>query len=100
MILHSHEPVLHATPIAALRPTQITVGMREVRAKRKAWRERQATGFENFLATHMVPTVVGPDKQRYLIDHHHLSLALYKEGVESVFVSTVGDLSNVDPDSF
>jgi hypothetical protein len=31
------EPRIHPVSIAALRPTQITVGMREVKAKRKSW---------------------------------------------------------------
>ena len=35
------EPILHPVPIEELRPTQITVGMREVKAKRKAWRARK-----------------------------------------------------------
>ena len=34
------EPLLHPTPIAELRPTQITVGMREVRAKQKRWQQQ------------------------------------------------------------
>ena len=34
------EPLLQPTPIAELRPTQITVGMREVHAKQKRWKEQ------------------------------------------------------------
>ena len=34
------EPLLNPVPITELRPTQITVGMREVKAKRKHWREQ------------------------------------------------------------
>ncbi|MGI4945796.1 MAG: ParB-like protein [Janthinobacterium lividum] len=30
------EPILHPTVLRDLRPTQVTVGMREVEAKRKA----------------------------------------------------------------
>ena len=33
------EPRIHPVPIEGLRPTQITVGMREVKAKRKSWRD-------------------------------------------------------------
>jgi hypothetical protein len=33
------EPMLTTVPIADLRPTQLTVGMREVKAKHKRWRE-------------------------------------------------------------
>ena len=35
---YTREPRIHPVPMTALRPTQITVGMREVKAKRKAWR--------------------------------------------------------------
>ena len=35
------EPILHPIPILSLRPTQMTVGMREVKEKRKRWREKQ-----------------------------------------------------------
>jgi hypothetical protein len=100
MIVHSPEPLLHATPISDLRPTQITVGMREVQAKRKSWKERNREDYDSFLAAHMVPAIIGPEGLRYLIDHHHLALALHKEGVERVFVSVVADLSKVDPDFF
>jgi len=91
-----HEPLLHSTPIADLRPTQFTVGMREVRVKQKAWRDRESGDFEKFLTAHMVPVVLGPEGKRYLIDHHHLALALSLEKEPSVFVNVVGDLTKVD----
>lgn len=100
MIPHIPEPVLHATKIADLRPTQLTVGMREVQVKRQAWRARKPDAFEQFLAAHMVPAVLGPHGRKYLIDHHHLAFALCKEGVDSVFISVVGDLSKLDDDTF
>ena len=34
------EPRLNPVPLTELRPTQITVGMREVREKRKRWDEQ------------------------------------------------------------
>jgi hypothetical protein len=89
------EPLLHATPIADLRPTQFTVGMREVSAKRKAWRDRKSGEFEKFLAAHMVPVILGPGGKRYLIDHHHLALALSLEKLPSVFVYVVADLGKI-----
>lgn len=100
MTTASREPVLHSTKISELHPTQITVGMREVKAKRHAWRERKPNEFERFLAAHMVPVIIGPEKKLYLIDHHHLALALHKEEVDSVFVSVVANLSKVDADHF
>ena len=36
----AREPVLNPIAIAELRPTQITVGFREVAEKRREWRDR------------------------------------------------------------
>ncbi len=94
------EPVLHATPILALRPTQITVGMHEVAAKRKAWSGFDAKKLSSFLAAHMVPVILGPGKEPYLIDHHHLALALFQEGLKSVFVTVVADLHRLAKSDF
>ena len=35
----NREPLLKPVPIAELRPTQMTVGYREVAEKRRRWRE-------------------------------------------------------------
>ena len=42
------EPLIAAVAIADLRPTQITVGMREVLNKRKRWREQGAKKDQKF----------------------------------------------------
>ena len=39
---NTREPILHPIPILSLRPTQMTVGMREVKEKRKRWREHKS----------------------------------------------------------
>ena len=94
------EPVLHPVPIAELRPTQITVGMREVRAKQKSWVQQDKKKKAEFLGRHMIPVIRGPKERLYVIDHHHLSLALHNEGVESVLVTTVVDLRGLAEDEF
>jgi hypothetical protein len=100
MSVHICEPVLHATPVLELRPTQMTLGMREVILKRKSWRQREPKDLETFLGSHMVPVIVGPGGDRFLIDHHHLARALYDEGVKSVFVTIVADFHKLDSASF
>ena len=62
--------------IADLLPTQVTVGMREVDIKRIRWRERSIDKRTHYLGTHRVPVIVGPDNRHYMIDRHHLTLAL------------------------
>lgn len=94
------EPLLQPVEIAALRPTQMTVGYREVSQKRVEWRRRSEEGGSEFLGHHMVPAVLGPKQRHYLIDNHHLVRALYEERVEHVLVRLVADLSTLPKPSF
>jgi len=94
------EPVLHPIAIDALRPTQITVGMREVEAKRKAWRAEKGRKAAEFLGRHMIPVILGPKERFYIIDHHHLARALLEEGQEHVLVTVVANLKRLERDAF
>lgn len=99
-MLHVREPLIETIKIMDLRPTQITVGMREVAAKRKRWREERDKKARKFLGNHLIPVILGPKKRRYVIDHHHLTRALHEEGVEDVVTTVVADLSSLEKDSF
>jgi hypothetical protein len=94
------EPMLTPVAIDDLRPTQITVGMREVMAKRKHWREVGAKKSGKFLGQHMIPVILGPKQRHYVIDHHHLARALHDEGVKEIAVTVVANLSKLDGDAF
>jgi hypothetical protein len=94
------EPVLKPVAITELRPTQITVGMREVKEKRNHWRQHNPKKMAEFLGKHMIPVILGPKKRHYIIDHHHLALALHEEGVKDILVEVVADLRNLDRDAF
>ena len=94
------EPRLTTVAIDDLRPTQITVGIREVNEKRKRWRELAAKAGGEFLGKHMIPVVLGPKNRSYVIDHHHLARALHEEGVKQVAVTHIANLSKLEPDAF
>ncbi|WP_342164295.1 ParB-like protein [Methylobacterium sp. SD21] len=96
----NREPLLNPVPISELRPTQMTVGLREVAEKRRRWQEYDAEKKAAFLGAHMIPTLLGPKKRHYVIDHHHLSRALHEEGVKDVLVTVVADLHHLDKDAF
>jgi len=86
--------------ILDLRPTQITVGLREVAQKRAEWRAESPGHRPDFLGKHLIPAVLGPKHRYFLIDHHHLARALHDEGVEDVAVSVAADLSGLTPEAF
>lgn len=100
MTTNAREPRVHPVPILSLRPTQMTVGMREVKEKRKRWREHDRKKQADLLGEHMIPVVYGPDLRYYVIDHHHLGRALHDEGVKEVLVTVVGDLRMVEREAF
>ncbi len=72
----------------------------EVKEKRKNLRRRGAKKIGSFLGDHLIPVILGPKKRHYVIDHHHLAMALHAEGVENVLVTVVADLSELTPDDF
>ena len=94
------EPLLKPIRIADLRPTQITVGFREVGQKRKEFQGRNDTEGAAFLGRHMIPCVLGPKGRHYIIDNHHLARALIEEGVRDVLVSVAADLTALPKASF
>jgi hypothetical protein len=94
------DPRVTPVPIAELRPTQMTVGFREVSEKRKLWRERSAKKDALYLGRHMVPVILGPKERMYVTDHHHLARALHDEGAKDVLVNVIADLRNLSRDSF
>jgi hypothetical protein len=92
--------ILKSVPIDELRPTQITLGMREVAEKRRQWRKHVGKDQAAFFSRHVIPTVLGPKKHHYLLDHHHLVRAMLEEKVKEVMVTVTLDLSKVGPYSF
>jgi hypothetical protein len=89
-------------PLAEIRPTQMAVGMRAVEAKRRKIQRLSdsARKLRRFLEKKRIPAVLGPDEDYYIIDHHHLSLALWQSGIDEVFVRVVGDLSDMPKRAF
>ena len=96
--MHVREPLINPVGISELRPTQITVGMHEVRAKRQSWQAKKDQS--EFLGRHIIPVILGPKERPYVIDQHHLARALHDEGEKHVLVSVVIDLRTLERDAF
>ncbi len=93
------EPRLQIVAIADLRPTQMTIGRREVEAKRDEWKakgEKQP----DFLGSHLIPVIKGPRDRYYVIDHHHLCRALMEAGQTQVEITVIANLSRLEKEAF
>jgi hypothetical protein len=98
--MHVREPTVQPVAVKSLRPTQMTVGMREVNEKRRRWREHKGKKKAEFLGRHMIPVIRGPKDRLYVVDHHHLARALHDEGQTDVVVSVIADLRALDRSAF
>ena len=85
-----------------LRPTQLTVGMLEVKHKRKRLRalEKRPGELVAFILEMPIRVVLGPVHRAYVIDHHHLALALIKEDFQTAPMEIVADFSKLSDRSF
>lgn len=96
-IQHHH---LIKVDIRSLRPTQITVGYTEVAKKRNEWADLGKKERQKRLKQQWFPSIIGPKGNYYIVDHHHLGLALLEENIESAWVAVLNDFSWLDNDRF
>jgi hypothetical protein len=94
---HNH---LVTVALEDMRPTQITVGYAEVNLKREQWRQLGRRERKHRLAEQWFPSILGPKGRYYIVDHHHLGLALLDDGIDSARVTVLRDLSQLDETMF
>jgi hypothetical protein len=96
--LSSLIPTMGPNPGLPLAPTQIPVGMREMTEhKQKLLRElaeKSLEALDEYLAQKPILVVRGPGNSTYIIDHHHLALALLREGYQEAPIKVAHDFSD------
>jgi len=101
---NDNDPPEYPTEIelANLHPTQMAVGMKQVEFKQKGLRKLagKKKELEKFILERPIRVVLGPGGQAYVIDHHHLALALVREGFTKAPVSVAADYSKMDEEEF
>jgi len=85
---------------ARLRPTQMTVGLAEVAIKRREWAALSHKKRHEALQQLVFPAVLGIERHYYILDHHHLGLALIEERAKHVWIAVQDDLSWLSPEVF
>jgi hypothetical protein len=102
-IMMDHDsPRTQSIVLSRLRPTQFTVGMLEVKFKRKRLRmlEKRPGELVDYILELPIRVVIGPQEKVYVIDHHHLALALLKEGFQTAPMVIEADFSQLDLPAF
>jgi hypothetical protein len=91
---------LQHAPVVSLCPTQLTVGLLEVEAKKRKLQALSSKDQAAFLAGHPMPVVLGPAQRMYITDHHHLARAAYDLKIQEACFEIEGDLSTLSQDIF
>lgn len=83
--------------LSQLKPTQVTVGMLQVKHKQKRLKEliRRPSELVDFILERPIVVVRGPGAKAYVIDHHHLALALLREKYETAPMFVEDDFSSL-----
>jgi hypothetical protein len=87
-------------PVHALHPTQITVGMIEVRQKMRMFRDMRMHEQRQYLAAHPVPAVRAVNRKLFITDHHHLARALREVKARHAYVVVEDELMTPSVDRF
>jgi hypothetical protein len=96
----SPPPAQEFVLIAKLRPTQVTIGMREVQVKRARWRNIAPDDAARLSSTKSIPIILGPGGERYMVDRHHLARALVEERVSYWSAAVITDFSKLSHGEF
>ncbi len=100
MIAYVRNVVLVRAKLAQLRPTQFSVGYAEVELKAAEWKKLKKKERQQVLESHVFPAVLGLEGAYYIVDHHHLGIALIEQGLKEVWVTKLDDLSWLEPAIF
>ncbi len=86
--------------IKDLHPTQLAVGMEEVRGKENKFKKMSTSELDQYEKDNPEPTVAGPGGILYIIDHHHLARALSELRVTATYCVKTADFTGLSPEAF
>ena len=93
-------PLSHPVDIAELRPTQMTIGLKEAETRAANLKAVAKQSTDKLVRKHVIPVVKGPKDKYYVIDHHHLCRAMQLAGHEQVSIIVVLNLVRLEKDAF
>jgi hypothetical protein len=100
MIPYARNVALTRAKLARLRPTQLSVGYAEVELKASEWKRLKKKQRDHAIRSHVFPAVFGPGDEFYIVDHHHLGIALIEQDIKECWVTKLDDMSWLDPQMF
>jgi hypothetical protein len=86
--------------LLSLRPCQFVLGQKEVEAKIAKMSSLSSKELNQYCNEHVIPVVVGPRNELYIIDHHHFARACWELGSDHYEVEVLKNLSRLSGTEF
>lgn len=83
-----------------LRPTQFVLGMKEIEYKVALIEGLSSKALTRYCETHVIPVVLGPRNQIFMVDHHHFARACWETKVDQYQIEVWKDLRTLDRKQF
>jgi hypothetical protein len=87
-------------PLLLLKPTQFSLGLREVARKVAQLKGMSHGERHDFIHARPVPVVLSAKKHWHIVDHHHHARACWEVGVDELPVEVKADLSHLSETEF
>jgi len=92
--------IIKKPDVLELRPTQFVLGMKEIEDKVEKLSTFKPKELAEYCDDHIIPVVIGPQKQIYMIDHHHFARACWETKTNGFKIEVLKDLSDLEPRQF
>jgi hypothetical protein len=86
--------------ILNLRPSQFVLGMKEVETKIARMRKMSEKELAKFCDERVIPVVLGPRNEHFMIDHHHFARACWELNIDAYSIEVIKDLSDKSEKDF
>ena len=86
--------------LLSLRPSQFVLGMKEVEYKIAKMHKMKQRELRDFCDAHVIPLVLGPGEEPFILDHHHFARSCWELGIEEYSVRVIEDLSKLSRPQF
>lgn len=86
--------------ILDFRPTQFVLGTKEIESKIYKMSALSKKALYAYCADHIIPVVIGPKQEMYMIDHHHFVRACWEQKISIYSFKIVKDMSHMSAPDF
>jgi hypothetical protein len=83
-----------------LKPTQFCLGFFEIDERIEKLLKMKKEDIQKYLEEKIVPVIIGPKNNHYMIDRHHLVRSCWEVGIDKVVVNVVANLSHLNEEEF